>query len=234
MNKVNFSKVSSKVLVGFGLLALTALVVASPSSASAATISSQLQVGSRGSEVSTLQTFLAQDVALYPQGLVTGYFGNLTKNAVMNFQLRNELPAVGRVGPMTLPVINYQLVNGMFRGMGMSQTTYPGIYTGADIYAPTISNVAVSTNTSVATVSWNTNEAATGVVHYNTSPLVLSEQLNNVSSNGFTAMTDTALRTSQSVSVSGLQSNTVYYYMIYSTDASGNVSVTWPSTFRTN
>jgi len=33
---------------------------------------------------------------------------------------------------------------------------------------------------------------------------------------------------------SNLQSDTVYYYLIYTTDQSGNVSVTWPASFHTN
>ena len=58
--------------------------------ASAATLTRQLEVGSRGQDVSDLQAFLAKDSTIYPQGLVTGYFGSMTQTAVSNFQTRNN------------------------------------------------------------------------------------------------------------------------------------------------
>src|SRR3989344_7499461 len=39
-----------------------------------------------GSDVSCLQKTLAQDPAIYPEGLVTGYFGSLTQKAVQRWQ----------------------------------------------------------------------------------------------------------------------------------------------------
>jgi len=47
---------------------------------------SNLQLGSQGNEVEELQKCLAKDPEVYPEGEVTGYFGNLTKEAVINFQ----------------------------------------------------------------------------------------------------------------------------------------------------
>jgi phosphodiesterase/alkaline phosphatase D-like protein len=54
-----------------------------------------------------------------------------------------------------------------------------------------------------------------------------------VNVSGSTAMTDTNFRNAQSVSLQNLQANTTYYYLIYTTDQTGNVSVTWPATFQT-
>ena len=192
--------------------------MAAPLFASAETLNRQLEVGMSGADVSALQSFLAQDATLYPQGLMTGYFGLLTKAAVANFQARNGLPAVGRVGPMTLPVLNAQMAGG----------------TGGDDIVANISNVNASSGSNSATVSWNTSESAKGVVYYSSSPLVQHEGWNFVGVSGSTAMTDTSLRTSQSVSISNLQANTTYYYLVYATDQAGNVSVTVPSTFRTS
>jgi peptidoglycan hydrolase-like protein with peptidoglycan-binding domain len=62
----------------------------------------QLSIGSTGEDVKTLQTFLASYDHVYPEGLITGYFGALTANAVASFQAINGLPSVGRVGPLTL------------------------------------------------------------------------------------------------------------------------------------
>jgi len=47
---------------------------------------SELKVGSRGAEVTALQTCLARDAEIYPEGKVTGYFGSQTETAVIKFQ----------------------------------------------------------------------------------------------------------------------------------------------------
>jgi peptidoglycan hydrolase-like protein with peptidoglycan-binding domain len=62
----------------------------------------KLGQGSRGEAVTALQTLLALDPAVYPQGLVTGYFGPLTSQAVKKFQAKNGLEQVGFVGPRTV------------------------------------------------------------------------------------------------------------------------------------
>ncbi len=70
-----------------------------------------LDIGSRGASVTILQTFLALDPSIYPEGLITGYFGTLTHNAVGRFQEKYSLAkpgdiAYGFVGPKTRAVIN--------------------------------------------------------------------------------------------------------------------------------
>ena len=177
----------------------------------------QLDMGMSGSDITILQTFLAQDKTLYPQGLITGYFGFLTQAAVSNFQSRNGIPAVGRVGPATLPVLNLQI------GGGTSDTNL----------APIITSVSINSSRNSANVSWYTNKVSRGVVYYSTSPLSTYENLNSVTVSGLTAMSTTNYINSQNVTLSNLQTNTVYYYLIYTTDQSGNVSVTWPSAFQT-
>jgi phosphodiesterase/alkaline phosphatase D-like protein len=63
----------------------------------------------------------------------------------------------------------------------------------------------------------------------------------NIDSTGFGSITgmtnfgtDNQLRTTQSVTLTNLQPNTVYYYTPVATDANGNVSVVGPNdSFRT-
>ncbi|MEI7777336.1 MAG: peptidoglycan-binding protein [bacterium] len=211
--KINSFKIGLA-LTGVAMVALPALTLA-------ATLNRQLDVGSRGTDVSSLQTFLAQDVALYPQGLVTGYFGGMTSSAVSNFQTRNGLDAVGRVGPLTLPVINNQMINGLV---------------GATTKDPIIYNVNVNVNSNNATVNWSTNKNARGVVYYSSVPLDLVEGTNTTVAtvSGYTVMTDSNLRTTQNVSIQNLQPNTTYYYLVDSIDQNGNESISWPSTFHTS
>lgn len=65
-----------------------------------------LQFGTTGEDVSLVQRWLAQDASVYPEGLVTGYFGPLTLSAVQEFQVKYGIvgegePGYGVVGPRT-------------------------------------------------------------------------------------------------------------------------------------
>jgi len=64
-----------------------------------------LKQGTRSEAVTTLQSLLALDSSIYPEGLVTGYYGKLTAAAVKKFQKKNGLPQVGNVGPLTLKAL---------------------------------------------------------------------------------------------------------------------------------
>ena len=74
-----------------------------------ATLSGALSVGSQGEDVSKLQSFLAKDKSVYPQGLVTGYYGQDTEDAVRRYQATHNIVATGTpdttgygvVGPTT-------------------------------------------------------------------------------------------------------------------------------------
>ena len=72
--------------------------------------------GAENTGVSQLQTFLARNASVYPEGKITGYYGSLTTAAVQRFQAKNSIissgdPAstgYGRVGPKTLAAIQAQ------------------------------------------------------------------------------------------------------------------------------
>ena len=218
--KTTLTTISSKMLslvIAFGLVA----AVAVPLQSNAATLYRELQLGMSGSDVSSLQTFLASDPSVYPQGLVTGYFGSLTQAAVRKFQANNGIATVGRVGPQTLVAINAQM---------------SGTVVGTHQTAPIISGQNVTTGSNSATISWNTNESASGLVYYSSSPLVLQEASpgTDVTISGTSVLANTNLSTSHSAAITGLSSNTTYNYVIYTRDNSGNVTVTWPATFRTS
>ena len=72
----------------------------------ASTIARTLSSAMRGDDVSLVQRLLAQDTSLYPEGLVTGYYGKLTRAAVERFQVKHGIavegnPGYGWVGPRT-------------------------------------------------------------------------------------------------------------------------------------
>jgi peptidoglycan hydrolase-like protein with peptidoglycan-binding domain len=60
-----------------------------------------LPFGSVGPQVRELQRLLAQDPSIYPEGLVTGWYGPLTITAVQRFQLREGIPPAGIVDTAT-------------------------------------------------------------------------------------------------------------------------------------
>lgn len=64
-------------------------------------ITRYLYRGISGDDVKNLQTYLAQDKTIYPEGLTTGYFGALTESAVKKFQTKYGVDSVGAVGPKT-------------------------------------------------------------------------------------------------------------------------------------
>ena len=90
---------------------------------SAIRIARQLDIGARGKDVRLLQEVLASDPEIYPEGLVTGYFGPLTYGAVKNFQKKMGVENVGRVGPKTMAKINELLEE----GAGSSGKVPPGL-----------------------------------------------------------------------------------------------------------
>jgi len=69
-----------------------------------------MTVGSKGNDVTELQARLA-DEGVYT-GPVTGFFGPLTRAAVISYQqAHNITPAVGYVGPITRGVLNEGVSN---------------------------------------------------------------------------------------------------------------------------
>jgi len=65
-----------------------------------------LSLGSRGDAVEALQALLAANASIYPEGLITGYFGKATERALKRLQKENDLEQVGHVGPKTRQLLN--------------------------------------------------------------------------------------------------------------------------------
>ena len=214
-----FSSKLSRSILGAGVVLSFAFGLFAPLTADAALLYRQLQLGMRGGDVSDLQAFLATDVTIYPQGLVTGYFGFLTKAAVSNFQVRNGIANVGRVGPQTMAAINAQM----------------GGVSVLDKTAPTIGTVVISAINVGATFTWNTNENSSAIIYYSTSPISLIEAsaTSAVTVGGTSLLVHTDLRSTHSASLTGLSANTTYYYVVYVRDGAGNESITMQNTFKT-
>lgn len=68
-----------------------------------------LKQGDQGENVQALQALLAADPTLYPEGLITGFYGPATAKAVKRFQEKNGIEGVGFVGPKTAEKLNQLL-----------------------------------------------------------------------------------------------------------------------------
>jgi len=83
-------------------------------------ISRTLKLGMSGEDVTRLQQFLASDVAIYPEGTVSGYYGALTQAAVKRFQCKFNIVCSGTpdstgygiVGPRTAAILALQCAGG--------------------------------------------------------------------------------------------------------------------------
>src|SRR3989338_5007641 len=162
------------------VLTVAMLVFATFGIASAQTVSGQLGPGDSGADVSALQTFLAADITVYPEGLVTGFYGSLTTSAVERYQCKNGIicsgsvsgTGYGRVGPATLAKIRLQQGAAPGGGVTLPPVGYPSL--GADINAPVLSSPAVSTTSTAAVIHWTTSEPARSRVLYATYRPMLS------------------------------------------------------------
>lgn len=198
-----------------------------------AAITSTLDLGQSGSQVTELQTYLATDTNVYPSGLVTGYFGPLTQAGVQKFQIAQGIVSsgspsttgFGRVGPATMARINS--LNG--GGTTPNQTSWDPV--------PFLSGTTVSVNSNSATLSWTTNEATIGQVFYDNVMLQSDEatgprQQPYVS--GLSILDNGGYQTNHSVTITNLAPNTTYYFLTRGVDSGANMSMTWPSSFRTS
>lgn len=199
--------------------------------ASAATIDAQLDFGSQGQEVTDLQTYLSTNINWYPSGLVTGYFGSLTQGGVQKFQTSEGIvssgtPAstgYGRVGPTTMAHLNAAM--------------NPGNQPAAFNTVPVLSPVAIQRGSSGATFTWTTNEPTLGQIYWGTNKIQSDEATGPQQTpfiSGSLATDNGGIRTTEhSVTISNLQSNTVYHFVMRSIDAQGDMSVLLDNTFQT-
>jgi len=87
----------------------TAQAVAQPSAVAqivSPVFNATLRYGMTSADVTRLQQLLAQDKEIYPEGIVSGWFGQLTKKAVQKFQEKYGIESVGIVGPQTRAKLN--------------------------------------------------------------------------------------------------------------------------------
>ncbi|HEY4488559.1 MAG TPA: peptidoglycan-binding protein, partial [Candidatus Paceibacterota bacterium] len=91
-----------------------------------------LSRGMSGDDVRDLQELLAQDPSIFPEGLITGFFGELTERALKRFQKKHGIEAMGIFGPKTTAKIlalflGRELPPGIIKRLGLeTSSTTPG------------------------------------------------------------------------------------------------------------
>ena len=210
-------------LVGSLVFAVGFMVVA-PAFAQVATYSqlngnTTLRVGSKGGDVSTLQKFLASNTDIYGAGLITGYFGGMTKEAVKQFQLSYDLTADGIAGLNTRNKVNSVIVAGQ----------------GIDVSAPIIYNLSVVPSGRSAYFTFTSNELVKTTIFYDVNSITWTDSNFSfgVPSISGTTSIDNTFSSNKQITLNNLSANSIYHYVVMTTDASGNISVTWPKAFTT-
>lgn len=98
----------NKIITAALAFALAFSTVATVASAQTVAFNMNLKLGSRGADVVALQSFLeSKGLLTMPAGVAKGYFGALTKSAVVAYQIsKGVTPASGYFGPLTRAVAN--------------------------------------------------------------------------------------------------------------------------------
>ena len=129
------------------------------SSANCPLIGRVLKLGSSGDDVSRLQRFLATNPGVYPEGMITGYYGALTEAAVKRWQVKYNIVSSGTAdttgygvtGPRTAAAISLQCSTSSGGAGGNYTTSTPvgGFIQVSPITgnAPLIVNVKATINT---------------------------------------------------------------------------------------
>ncbi len=147
-----------------------ATVAPTVSSALCPNVGRVLKLGSTGDDVSRLQRFLAADAGIYPEALITGYYGGLTEAAVKRWQTKfnivssgdAESTGFGVTGPRTAAAISLQCSTSSGGGVvgGGSNVTSPTVG-GFIQVTPVSGNAPLSVSVTATVNTVNSCQAAT-------------------------------------------------------------------------
>lgn len=227
------------------------------SQANAMVISKQLGKGSSGDDVRILQAILAADASIYPEGLITGFYGPATARAVAKFQAKNNLAAVGVVGPMTLARLNAWLAMNQFMFESDVDARFcvivppghfiaPGwlrhnggrpVLPACQILPPGIDDMDDEEKPEISEISTTEITATSATIEWETDERSTSKVYYSTSSpvNKNTAQTVRSqnLVKDHSETLIGLTADTTYYFLVESRDRAGNVAISSEVSFKT-
>jgi peptidoglycan hydrolase-like protein with peptidoglycan-binding domain len=221
-------------------------------------IKRHLWMGMWGDDIKELQELLASDPDIYPEGLITGYFGYLTQKAVRRFQQYACLDQVGIVGPKTLAKIreileegngnSWKIPRGLLIAPGIRKKLgcWPGhIFPFCKKWGCPTTTPATTTPTTtpdtiapvISGLSATNTTATTTKIIWTTDEEADGKLWYSTSSPIIASSTPKAtssdLVLSHEFEVSGLSASTTYYYLISSSDETANTAVSTEKLFTT-
>ncbi|MEK7552702.1 MAG: peptidoglycan-binding protein, partial [Patescibacteria group bacterium] len=185
-------------------------------------IKKRLMRGMNDQEVGNLQEILATDPEIYPEGRKTGYFGQLTQNALLKLQRKAGLAETGVVDEATTAKINELLAKtggcsgripfGLLKKLNPDSISRPKTDTPVVISGVNVSSVGATS----AMIAWQTDGLSTGKVHFSlTTPVLGGAEGGGV---GF----DYVPATTHSLTLNNLRPGTTYYYYVAAYGANSN------------
>ena len=199
-----------------------------------------LRKGLKDVETENLQAFLKEFPDIYPEGLITGYYGELTERAVRKFQKKHGEDDDGIIGPKTRKLLNWRIQELLTQGAGNSGKIPPGLLHAPGIWKkiatstppvldttpPVISDInATSITATTTSIIWTTSEVANSLISYATSSPITPENKTDVSDSNYV--------TNHDIDLMNLTASTTYYYMITSKDSSNNTATSTEYSFTT-
>ncbi len=182
-------------------------------------ISGVLATGITSSGVTILWNTNQAATSQVAYGLTTGYGSFSALNSTRVSSHSRNLTGLSPATTYNYRVISTDAAGNTATSGNFTFTTAPV----ADTTAPVLSSIAVSgLNSTQATVSWTSNEAATSQVAYG-----LTTSYSNISALNSTRVT------SHSRNLTGLSPATTYNYRVISTDAAGNTATSGNFIFTT-
>lgn len=218
-----------------------------------------LKEGMSSKDVKALQELLAADREVYPEGIVSGYFGPLTAKAVRRFQMKHGIEAVGMVGPKTRAKLNMLAGDTEFTCKAWGHLIAPGYLKkvgNATVDLSKCSKVppGITKNLGRATTTTTSTDTRAprimDLVHLNiasttaqikwrtnksTSAAVwYSIDSDVIDGTDLEIESRSSLMTSHIVELGGLTADTTYHYLAVSADAAGNTATSSIANFTTN
>ncbi len=148
--------------------------------APAASFSEPVIYGSTNSSVALLQKILATDPAIYPEGKVTGYFGDLTVSALRRFQIKHGLVVTGTFSAETRAVLesllkavplasrpsNYLLDSSVVTQISLAKNSYQSSFTIMSQSGGATTRPVSNQQISIITVFPNTRDNTSKITVY--------------------------------------------------------------------
>lgn len=219
-----------------------------------------LKEGMSSEDVRALQELLAADREVYPEGIVSGYFGPLTAKAVKKFQMKHGIEAVGMVGPKTRAKLNTLVGDTEFACKAWGHLIAPGYLkkvgsatvdlSKCSKVPPGITKNLAGRATTTATSTDTRAPKITGLVHSNVASTTAEVKWRTdekasaavwysidsdvIDGADLKTVSRSSLLTSHVIELTNLATSTQYYYLAVAKDAAGNTATSSIANFTTN